>query len=168
MTIIICTIVRIMHMMSQTVGRPRSEAREGLHVRTMCVYTQHAYINQWLLWPEDLTSRFEACELRQILAARLPCFPEIQLWPCVMMGIRLGRFRRVPDSTWFQIENRNRGSTLLTKRVPASLSSGADSFKYLIPRAEALVKFWGPDSLWWATDKCNSRLQRTCEGAAHN
>ena len=43
-----------------------------------------------------------------------------------------GRFRRVPDSTWFQIENRNRGSTLLKNRVPASVGSGTEHFKYPI------------------------------------
>ena len=36
---------------------------------------------------------------------------------------RLGRFQRVPDSTRFQIENWNRGSTLLKNRVPASVGS---------------------------------------------
>ena len=61
----------------------------------------------------------------------------MQIW----LHSRLGRFRWVLDSTWFQIENRNLGSALLKNRVPASVGSGADSFKYPIPRAAAPVKY---------------------------
>ena len=57
------------------------------------------------------------------------------------MCIRLGQFRWVPCSTRFQIENWNRGSTLLKNRVAASVGSGSESFKYPIPRATAPVKY---------------------------
>ena len=36
----------------------------------------------------------------------------------LLLSSRLGQFRRVPDSTQFQIEYRNHGSTLLKNRVP--------------------------------------------------
>ena len=55
--------------------------------------------------------------------------------------IRLGRFWRVPGSNRFQIENRNCGSTLLKNQVPASVGSGTETFKYLILKDVALVKY---------------------------
>ena len=43
------------------------------------------------------------------------------------MYIRLGRFRRFPGSTRFQIENRNWGFNLLKNRLPASVGSGTET-----------------------------------------
>ena len=44
-------------------------------------------------------------------------------------------------SNRFQIENRNCGSTLLKNQVPASVGSGTETFKYLILKDVALVKY---------------------------
>ena len=84
-----------------------------------------------------------------------------------MISTRLGRFRRFPGSTRFQIENRNHSSTLLKNRVPASVGSGtmgsgtetipfpraAAPVKYRIPKAGSRsrlrqnTRFWGPTRL---------------------
>ena len=93
----------------------------------------------------------------------------------VYFQLSLPFFKNVKDSTRFQIENRNCGSTLLKNRVPASVGSGAESFKYPITRAKARVvkypilrtnnqlqsKYPIPDE---PMTKCNSRLQGTCKG----
>ena len=106
---------------------------------------------------------------------------------------RLGQFCRFPGSTRFQIENRNRGSTLLKNRVPASVGSrtdtrfpkpapakypvlGTDSAPIEIPgclssnyRAEShRLQSKYPILFDEPPTKCNSSLQRTCEGATHN
>ena len=73
------------------------------------------------------------------------------------------RLRRLPDSTRFQIQNRNRGSTLqVTDRkrwfreprasqIPDSQSRGSSKISDSEDQLPASVKI--PDFLWWATDK---------------
>ena len=107
---------------------------------------------------------------------------------------RLGQFRQFAGSTRFQIENRNRGSTFLKNRVPRKHRFWNRDLQ--IPDSQSRLSwFWGPTRLQlkylvvWAPTlraeshrlqskypilfhepptKCNSRLQRTCEGATHN
>ena len=100
-----------------------------------------------------------------------------------------GGYLMVPDSTRFQTENRNRGSTLLKNRVSASVGSGAECFKYRNPRAAAPVRYLIPKATALENypilrtnsrlqskypilfdeqpTKCNSRPQWACEGATH-
>ena len=63
------------------------------------------------------------------------------LWDLCPWQVGLGGSGGYPIPPRFQIENRNRGSTLLKNRVPASVGSGAERFKYPIPRAAAPVKY---------------------------
>ena len=88
----------------------------------------------------------------------------------VWLELGLGGSGGSPSSTRFQIENRNRGSTLLKNRVPAIVGSGTEtrfpkppSSKYPVLETDS-----APIEIPGYPTKCNSRLQQTCEGATHN